>query len=87
MKILKQVILRTVAGESMLVPVGNTVLEYNGLFLLTESGKLLWQAITDGKEKQDLANVLIAEYGIDEKMAIEDVELFLSKLREFGIVE
>lgn len=87
MKILKQVILRTVAGESMLVPTGDTVLEYNGLFLLTESGKLLWQGILDGKELDDLAAILVTEYGIDDITAKTDTEEFLARLREYGIVE
>ena len=39
MEIKKQVILRSVAGEHMLIPVGETVFQYNGIFMLTESGK------------------------------------------------
>ena len=32
MKIKKEVVFRSVAGENMLIPVGETVGEYNGIF-------------------------------------------------------
>jgi hypothetical protein len=87
MKVVKQVILRTIAGESMLVPIGDTVNEYNGLFLLTESGKLLWEAIQSGKEGEELASVLVENYGIDITEATQDTNDFVEKLMELGIVE
>jgi hypothetical protein len=87
MKVVKQVILRTIAGESMLVPIGETVNEYNGLFLLTESGKLLWEAIQSGKEGEELASVLVENYGIELAEATQDTKDFVDKLIEMGIVE
>lgn len=86
MEIKKQVILRSVAGESMLIPVGETVLEYNGIFMLTESGKLLWESIEKGAEKEQLEELLCEEYGIDIETASNDVEEFLEMLRAFGII-
>lgn len=87
MKIIKQVVLRTIAGESMLVPVGDTVIQYNGLFIMTPSAKLLWEAIRDGKEGDDLAAVLVDAYGIDQSTAQEDAAAFVGKLKELEIVE
>ncbi len=86
MEIKKNVILRTVAGENMLIPVGDTVFEYNGIFCLTESGKLLWEQIKYGAEKEQLIDLLINEYEIDYKTASEDVTEFLGKLSEYGII-
>ena len=86
MKIKKQVILRSVAGEHMLIPVGETVFEYNGIFMLTESGKFLWENITNGAEESDLTNLLMQEYGIDSDTATADVKEFIEMLRTFGIV-
>ena len=86
MDIKKKVILRTIAGEHMLVPVGDTAFQYNGIFMLTESGKFLWQSISEGAEKEELVEVLIKEYEIDESTAENDVEAFLDKLRNYGII-
>lgn len=86
MEIKKKVILRSVAGEYMLMPVGDTVLQYNGIFVLTESAQLLWKAITEGKEKDELADVLMQEYEIDKDTAAADVNEFLDNLASYGIV-
>ncbi len=86
MEIKKNVILRTVAGEHMLVPVGDTVFQYNGIFMLTESGKLLWENICNGAEKDELVKILAAEYEIDNAIAETDVEEFLKKLKLYEII-
>lgn len=86
MDIKKNVILRTVAGEHMLVPIGDTVFQYNGIFMMTDSGKLLWENIRNGAEKDELVKVLTVEYEIDEATALQDVEEFLEKLRSYEII-
>ncbi len=86
MEIKKQVILRSVANEHILIPVGETVYQYNGLFQLTESGKMLWNEIVNGQERNDLIDLLMKEYGIDCKTATDDVDAFLQKLKDFEII-
>lgn len=86
MEIKKQVVLRSVAGEYMLIPVGETVFEYNGIFMLTESGKFLWENIEKGAEADQLKELLMAEYEIDSDTASADVDEFLEMLKTFGII-
>lgn len=86
MEIKKQVILRCVAGEYMLIPVGETVFQYNGIFMMTESGKLLWEGIEKGAEVEELKQMLMDEYEIDYDVASADVDEFLEMLRSFGII-
>ncbi len=70
----------------MLIPVGDTVLKYNGIFHLTESGKQLWEQIQNGAEKEDLVEFLQKEYEIDFATADEDVTSFIEKLSEFEMI-
>ncbi len=86
MEIKKQVVLRSVAGEYMLIPVGETVFQYNGIFMLTESGKFLWEHIEKGAEEGDLKSLLAIEYELDEATASADVDEFLEMLRAFEII-
>ncbi len=86
MEIKKQVVLRSVAGEYMLIPIGETVFEYNGIFMLTESGKFLWENIENGAEPDQLKQLLMAEYEIDSDTASADVDEFLEMLKTFGII-
>jgi hypothetical protein len=86
MEIKKKVILRAVADEYILVPVGDTVMEYNGIFIMTESARLLWDAINDGKEREELPDVLLGECEIDRATAEADSEEFLERLSSYGII-
>ncbi len=86
MEIKKQVVLRSVAGEYMLIPIGETVFEYNGIFMLTESGKFLWENIEKGAESDQLKQLLMEEYGIDFDTASADVDEFIEMLQAFGII-
>ena len=86
MEIKKKVLLRAGAAEYILVPVGDTAMEYNGIFIMTESARLLWDAINDGKEREELPDVLLAEYDIDRATAEADVNDFLGRLSAYGII-
>ena len=77
MKIKKDVVVRCVAGEYMLIPIGDAITDYNGLFVITESGMLLWELIKNGAEKDELVSALMKEYGIDSKTAAEDINEFI----------
>ncbi len=86
MEIKKQVILRSVAGEHMLIPVGETVFEYNGIFMMTETGKFLWENIEKGANEEELKALLSEEYEIASETASQDVDEFLEMLSAFGII-
>ena len=45
MHIKKELIKREIAGDVILVPVGKTALDSNGLFMLNELGGFLWNLL------------------------------------------
>lgn len=86
MKIKKELISRKIAGESFLVPLGKTVYDTNGLFVLTEVGAFLWELLPQAEDEQDLLRAVLAEYEVGEAEAREDIAAFLKKLRDLGIL-
>lgn len=87
MKIVKEVILRNIAGEDVLVPVGKTVDEFNGMFDLSPGAALIFREIEEGKDENAILAAILEEFEIDEQTAKTDMEAFLDKLRSFGIIE
>ena len=79
-------ILREVAGEYILVPVGSMALKLHGMISLTESGCLLWRMLEAGADEQALTDGLLREYDTDAATARQDVEAFLQKLASLGIL-
>ena len=54
MIIKKEFIKRDVAGDIVLVPVGKTVLESNGLFVMNELGAFLWDLLPGAETAEEL---------------------------------
>lgn len=86
MRISDQYMLRQVADEYLVIPVGEAALRVKGLIGLSESGSLLYQKLQSGCEEEDLVNALLAEYDIDRATAQADTAAFLEQMRRMGIL-
>lgn len=82
MKIKPGFILRQLAGENVVVPVGAAGESFNGMIRLNETGVLLWRELSQGAEKEALAEKLLETYGgVTREQALADVGEFLDSIR------
>ena len=86
MKIKREFIKRKIAGEFILVPIGNTALAFNGLITINELGKFIWENLESSKDEEELLHKILEEYEVEEKEAKEDLDEFLDKLRQVDII-
>lgn len=86
MKLKEGFILRTVAGETVVIPTGND-LDLNMMITLNDTGKFLWEQLEKGAEEAELVTSLLDEYDVDEQTAQKHVVLFLEKLNEHGFLQ
>lgn len=87
MKIKEGFILRQIAGEDIVVPIGNNIADFNGVIRLNESAAFLWRELQSEISKNDLVNKLKSEYEIGEELAAKDVEDFIKTLEENNALE
>ena len=87
MKIKKQLIKRTLAKDTVLVPVGKTIYDSNGLFILNCAGAFVWDHLETAETEEDLLQRFLEEYEITEDVARQDLRDFMDKLRDMGILE
>lgn len=87
MKIKDNFILREVAGEHILIPVGEAALRVHGMVTLSESAVLLYERLQDECDEQALVDVLTGEYDVERDEALQDVKAFLAQMRQVGILE
>ncbi|MBR2952804.1 MAG: PqqD family protein [Clostridia bacterium] len=87
MEIKKEMIHRQLAGDNILVPGGNAVLDLNGLFVMTETGAFIWSVLPDAETEEDVVNKMLEEYDVDRETAQQDVKEFLDRLRIYGIID
>lgn len=86
MKIKQEFILREIAGESILVPVGDTALTFNGLITLNEVGLFLWEKLQEDVTREGLLEKVLEEYDVDSQTALQDIDEFLEQLEKAGII-
>jgi len=79
--------LRKLAGQSVVVPLGARVVEFNGIMTLSESGALLWQKLQDGATEDELVQEILSNYNIDENTARTDVKAFIESMSARNILE
>lgn len=87
MKISEEYVIREVAGEYIIVPTGKAALNFNGLITVNDTGAFLWKQLQKGASKEDLIHAVTDEFETDEESAAADIEVFLEKIREEGILE
>ena len=80
-------ILSQVMDYYFIMGVGKDAYVPNQILSLNETGAFLWNILKEGAEPDELAAHLVEEYEVDEATARKDVEIFLSRLREKGLVE
>lgn len=86
MKVNYELVKRTIAGETFLVPVGEGARKFNGMFALNELGAFLWERIPAAEGPEALAEQVLAEYEVSREEAEADTRAFLQQLREMGIL-
>lgn len=86
MKISNLFVLRSIAGEHLLIPTGSAASRVQGLISLNETGALLYRNLSSGSTAASLAAALTAEYDVSREEAEADAAEFLAQMRELGIV-
>ena len=87
MKIVKEFILRNIAGECVLVPTGATTQEFNGLITLSDTAKFIWENIEKADSFKELVYMMLDEYEIDEETAKKDAYVFIDQLLQAGFID
>ena len=86
MKVSKEFVLREIAGDYIIIPTGKTVLEFNGLITVNEVGVSLWKMLQEEATFEELVKGILDEYDVEEAVAREDIQEFLDRLIEGGII-
>lgn len=86
MRINKEFVLREIAGDYIIIPIGSTALEFHGLITVNEVGVTLWKMLQEEVTMEDLVQGVLAEYDVEEEVAREDIQEFLDTLVSGGIL-
>lgn len=86
MKINENFLLREVAGQKVVMPVGEAAEKFSGMIRLNDTGLFLWTKLEEETDEETLLAAMLAEYEIDEPTARADIHRFVEALRKAGIL-
>ena len=87
MKIKNGFVLRSVAGEHLVMPTGDNISKFDGTIVLNDTGAFLWKKLADTATREELLEHLLAEYEVEREQAAKDLDALLETLRGYGVLE
>ncbi len=86
MKLKQRLIKKVIADEYVYVSVKSSEDSYEGIITVTESGAVLLDTLTHECDREMLIKALTDVYDIDAQTAAKDVDDFVKKIREKGLI-
>ena len=83
----KNYILRKIAGEAVLVPTGTAARQINGMINMTPVAAYIWEHMPACQDEEEMIELVLKEYEVEEEIARRDVYGFINMLREQGMAE
>ena len=80
-------LLREVADQTVIVPTGQLVSDFNCLITLNATGRWIWDHLDQSQTAETLTKKMVSEFEVDEATARRDTEEFLAELLRLGIIE
>lgn len=87
MKISNGFALREIDNNYIVVPYGKRAVSFNAMITLNEAGAFLCRQLEEERTEQELIDAFLTEYDIDAETASADINKFLVKLKNAGIIE
>ena len=85
MKIKEGYLLKSIAGEHVIVPIKKGAIK--SVMTLNETGALLFERFAEGCDKEEAVTALLDAYDIDKDIAMRDVDGFINMLIDAGLFE
>ena len=87
MRTSKQFVLREIAGDTLLIPVGETSSVPQGMILLNAISLLIYQGIDAGKDLHAIVDDVLHRYDVEKEQALSDAKEAISQMESLGIIE
>lgn len=87
LKVKSGYVLREIAGNWLIIPVGQRVVECNSIMSVNNSGAILWKSLEKGNDLDGLVQILLTEFDTDENTARTDVNEFIEAVSMKGLLE
>lgn len=86
MKVKDGFVIRSIAGNSIVVPVGARVVNFRGIMNLNEAGAFIFEQIKEEISYEELLKRMLDEYDADKETIQSDLDEFLNTAMDLGVI-
>lgn len=86
MKRKENYILQNLGGEYILIPVGTEVINLNGIIVLNNTGRFIWEKLTEENTIDELIKSVTENFDVNTETAEKDVKIFIKEIKEKGLI-
>lgn len=77
--------LKQIVDDYVIIATGDNAVKFSAVLVLNEVGVKVFKLLMENKTETEIAQQLMADYGIDEVTAKTDVRKFIDKLVKDGV--
>ena len=87
MKLHGEFVVRQIMDNIVAVPVGQTALRLNGMILLNDVSKVIWDCLEQGSQLAYIVKAVTDAFEVSAQEAQADITEFCDKLRKLQLLE
>lgn len=87
MKIKENYVMREVAGQAIVIAIGEESERFKGMINLNRTGRDVWLYMEKGLDSDDIAKKISEKYEVDLNVAKHDIESMIDRLYKAGVLE
>lgn len=86
MKMNEGFVMREVAGQYVVIAIGEASKKFHGMIKLNGTGKDIWEGIQNGLSEKQIVGNLMEKYQVEKAEVETDVKEFVGQMKDIGIL-
>lgn len=86
MRLNGEFVIRQLLDDIIAVPVGQTILKFNGMIMLNDVSLLIWNCLEQDTDLDSIVAAVTEKFDVSEQTARTDIMTFLQQLRQTDLL-
>lgn len=87
MKKKEEFLVRNIAGEYVMMPIGQTALKFNGLIMANSVSSFIWEHIEEVNSIEEMTNLICENFEVDYNQAYNDIKEVINRMKKANWIE
>ena len=83
----EEFLVRNIAGDNVMMPIGETAIKFNGLIMANDVAAFIWEQIENVETNEELAKMICEEFDVSYEVALGDATKLVAQMKKAGWIE